>query len=300
MAITLIAVQGLNILTGGCGQISLGHAAFMAVGAYTSGYLVGELELSFWIGLGCAGLFAGLIGLIFGLPCLRVKGFYLILVTIAAPFILVVFLPYQLVDITGGANGLGVPPPSIGPLSLDSEGSQYFLIVSIAMMMTLFAKNIVRTRTGRAFIAVRDNDLAASVMGINIFYYKLLAFFLGCSYAGIAGGLFAHYTGHVDPGFFPLDKSIWFVGMIIIGGIGSTAGAVMGTVFLTVLTELTMDFSSFIGELIPHFSRSALASLSLVIPGLVIILFLVFEPRGLYHRWIIIKTYFQFWPYSYY
>lgn len=298
MAITLIAVQGLNILTGGCGQISLGHAAFMAVGAYTSGYLVGELELSFWTGLVCAGLFAGLIGLIFGLPSLRVKGFYLILVTIAAQFILVIFLPYQLADITGGANGLEVPPPSIGPLILDSEGSQYFLIIPIAIIMTLLAKNILRTRAGRAFIAIRDNDLAASVMGINIYYYKLLAFFIGCSYAGIAGGLFAHYTGHVDPEFFPLEKSIWFVGMIIIGGIGSTAGAVMGTIFLSVLTELTMDFSSFIGELIPHFARSLLASLSLVIPGLVIILFLVFEPRGLYHRWVIIKTYFQFWPYS--
>ena len=298
IAISLIAVQGLNILTGGCGQISLGHAAFMAVGAYASGYFVGQLEYPFLIGLVCAGLSAGLIGLILGLPSLRVKGFYLILVTIAAQFILVGFLPYQLVDITGGANGLDVPPPTIGSLVLDSEKSQYFLFVSIAIVMTLLAKNILRTRAGRAFIAIRDNDLAASVMGINVYYYKLLAFFIGCMYAGIAGALFAHYTGHVDPGFFPLEKSIWFVGMIIIGGIGSTAGAVMGTVFLSVLVEFTMDLSSFIGELIPHFARSLLASLSLVFPGLVIILFLVFEPRGIYHRWVIIKTYFQFWPYS--
>jgi branched-chain amino acid transport system permease protein len=298
MAITVIAVQGLSILTGGCGQISLGHAAFMAVGAYTSGYLVGKCGLPFWSGLICAAVSSGLIGMVFGLPSLRIKGFYLILATVAAQLILVDFLPFQLKDITGGGYGLEVPPPEIAGFVLDSEKSMYFLIVGFAVLMTLFAKNIFRTKTGRAFIAVRDNDLAAAVMGISLYRYKLLAFFIGCLYAGIAGSLFAHYTGHVDPGFFTLDNSIWYLGMIIVGGIGSTAGAVMGTVFFSLIIELTIEIAPLVEQTVPFLSRSGLASLSLVIPGAVIILFLIFEPRGLYHRWQIIKAYFQVWPYA--
>ena len=204
ISITVIAVQGLNILTGACGQISLGHTAFMAVGGDTSGYLVGTCKLPFWIGLIAAGFFSGIIGLIFGFSSLRIKGFYLILVTVAAQFILVVFLPYQLVDITGGADGLDVPSPSIMGLTFGSEQMKYLLNVGFAVIMVLFAKNMLRTRVGRAFIAIRDNDLAASVMGIGVYRYKVLAFFLGCFYAGIAGSLFAHYVGHVVPGFFPL------------------------------------------------------------------------------------------------
>jgi len=298
MAIVLIAVHGLNILTGACGQISLGQSAFMAVGAYTSAFLVGEWGTPFWIGLICGGLFAGIIGLFFGLPSLRVKGFYLILVTLAAQFILVGFLPYQLVDITGGAVGLDAPDPELLGLTIGTEKSFYFLIVGLAVLLSFAVKNLLRTRIGRAFIAIQDNDLAASVMGISLYRYKLLAFFLGCMYAGIAGALFAHYTGHVDAGFFTLDDSIFYLGIIIVGGLSSTAGAVMGTVFLCLLNELTMEMAPLIGEAIPLFSRSALESMSLIIPGLIIILFLVFEPRGLYHRWLIIKAYFQFWPYA--
>ena len=297
-AIILIAVQGLNILTGACGQISLGQSAFVAVGAYTSAYIVGEYEMPFWIGLICGGLFAGVVGVLFGLPSLKVKGFYLILVTLAAQFILVGFLPYQLADITGGAFGLDAPEPEVLGLTIGTEKSFYFVIVGLAVLFSFAVKNLLRTRLGRAFIAVRDNDLAASVMGISAYRYKLLAFFLGCMYAGFAGALYAHYTGHVDPGFFTLDNSIFYIGIIIVGGLGSTAGAVMGTVFLCLLNELTMEMAPLISESIPLFSRSALAALSLIIPGLVIILFLVFEPRGLYHRWLIIKAYFQFWPYA--
>lgn len=296
ISITVIAVQGLNILTGACGQISLGHTAFMAVGAYTSGYLVGTCKLPFWMGLISAGLLAGVIGLIFGFSSLRIKGFYLILVTVAAQFILVVFLPYQLVNITGGANGLNVPDPSIMGLTFNSETSKYALNVGFAAIMVLFAKNLLRTRVGRAFIAIRDNDLAASVMGISVYRYKVLAFFLGCFYAGIAGSLFAHYVGHVDPGFFPLEKSIWYLAVITVGGMGSTAGAVMGAIFLSLLNELTIEVTPLIEGGIPFLPRTAVTSLNLIIPGIIVILFLVFEPRGLYHRWQVIKGYFQRWP----
>lgn len=299
IAISLIAVHGLNILTGCCGQISLGHAAFMAVGAYTSGILVGKYGFPFWGGLVCAALCAGIIGMVFGISSLRIKGFYLILATVAAQFILVDFFPYQLKEITGGGYGLDVPYPQIGSLKLDSEKPLYFLIVGFTVLMTFFAKNLLRSKTGRAFIAIRDNDLAASVMGINLYKNKLLAFFIGCTYAGIAGSLFAHYVGRVDPGFFTFNNSIWYLGMIIVGGIGSTAGAVMGTVFLSLLIELTIEVSPLIAGAVPFIATSIHASLSLVIPGLVIILFIIFEPRGLYHRWQIIKAYFQFWPYFY-
>ena len=298
IGITLIAVQGLNILTGYCGQFSLGHVAFMAVGAYTSGLLVTSMGFPFWLALICASLVSGIVGVIFGLPSLRIKGFYLILATVAAQFILVDFLPYQLPEITGGGNGLDVPHPKIGNLILQSEAQKYFLIIGLAVLTTVFVTNILRTKAGRAFVAIRDNDLAASVMGVNVFGYKLLAFFLGCLLAGLAGALFAHYMGHVTPEFFTLNNSIWYLGMIIIGGIGSTSGAVMGTVFLSLLIELTIEIVPLVEKLVPFLSRSASASLSLLVPGVVIILFLMFEPRGLYHRWRIVKAYFKLWPYS--
>ncbi len=298
ISINVIAVLGLNILTGCCGQISLGHAAFMGVGAYSSGIFIGELGLPFWASVICAALSTGIVGMVFGLPSLRIKGFYLILATVAAQFILVEFLPYQLKGITGGGYGLDIPAPKILGKTLNTEKSIYFFIASIAVLMAFFAKNILRTKAGRAFIAIRDNDLAASVMGINLYLYKLMAFFIGCFYAGLAGAIFAHYMRHVDPGFFTFNTSVWYLGMIIVGGIGSTAGAIMGTIFFSILIELTIEMAPVIQSSVPFLSRSGFASLNLVIPSFVIILFLIFEPRGLYHRWEIIKAYCQFWPYT--
>ncbi len=298
IAITTIVVQGLNILTGWCGQISLGQSAFVAIGAYTSGFVVGKLGLPFWVGMVSGALSAGFIGLIFGLPSLRLRGFYLVLATVAAHFIIVEFLPYQLADITGGAYGLQVPPPKFGGIVLDSERSKYFLIVGVSAFITLLTKNLLRTKTGRAFIAVKNNELATSAMGINVYSYKLLAFFIGCLYAGIAGSLFAHHVGFVVTEFFTIGAAIWYLGMIIVGGEGSIVGAIMGTIFLSLLSELAMDIAPIIETYVPFLSRSALSGLNLVIPGVVIILFLIIEPRGLYHRWQILKMYFQLWPYS--
>ena len=296
IGINLIAVQGLNILTGYCGQFSLGHVAFVAVGAYTTGILVTSMGFPFWLALICASLVSGMVGLIFGIPSLRIKGFYLILATIAAQFILIDFLPYQLPQLSAGA--IDVPHPKIGNLILKSESQKFFLIMGLAVLVTLFVSNILRTKAGRAFVAIRDNDLAASVMGVNVFGYKLLAFFLGCLLAGLSGSLFAQYVGHVSTEFFTLNNSIWYLGMIIIGGLGSTSGAVMGTVFLGLLIELTIEIVPFIERNVPFLSNSASASLSLVIPGIVIILFVIFEPRGLYHRWRLVKSYFKLWPYA--
>ncbi|MDH5696845.1 MAG: branched-chain amino acid ABC transporter permease, partial [Dehalococcoidia bacterium] len=294
MGITIISVHGLNILTGYCGQISLGHAGFMAVGAYTSGILCAKLGFSFWAALPCAALAAGIAGLIFGLPSLKIKGFYLIMATIAAHFI-IIWVILQLYSITGGADGLAVPRPEIGGMVLKSKSSYFYLVMIIACLATFLAKNIVRTRVGRAFIAIRDNDLAAEVMGINLWAYKLLAFFIGCVFAGVAGSLLVHYIAFASVDQFPFMNSVWYLGMLIVGGMGSTAGAIFGAVSLKLLDELVTIVGPILSAVV---APQAAASLSLIMRGLVIILFLIFEPRGLAHRWGLVKAYYRLWPFS--
>ena len=294
IGITVISVLGLNILTGYCGQISLGHAGFMAVGAYTSGILCAKLGFSFWAALPCAAIAAGLVGIIFGLPSLKIKGFYLIMATIAAHFI-IMWVILQLYSITGGADGLAVPRPEIGGFVLKSKSSYFYLVMIIACLATFLAKNLVRTRAGRAFIAVRDNDLAAEVMGVNLWSYKLLAFFIGCVYAGVAGSLLVHYIAFASVDQFPFMNSVWYLGMLIVGGMGSTMGAIFGAVSLKLLDELVTIVGPILSAAV---APQAAASLSLIMRGLVIILFLIFEPRGLAHRWGMVKAYFRLWPFS--
>jgi branched-chain amino acid transport system permease protein len=296
--ITIIAVHGLNILTGYCGQLSLGQSAFVAVGAYTGGILASRLGIPFWLELPAAGLMAGIVGLFFGLPSLRVKGVYLVIATIAAQ-VIIMWLSLQLVGLTGGQDGLKVSPASLGGIVFKSRQSVYILVMVMAVLATLVAKNLVRGRLGRAFVAVRDNDLAAEVMGVNLYVHKLLAFFVGCFFAGIAGSLWAHYIGMVHPEMFTIDDSIWMLGMIIVGGMGSTTGVIFGTFFLRFLDEMVTIVGPLIGMAIPAFSGQTAASLGLLAHGLVIILFLIFEPRGLYHRWIIFRSYYRLWPFSY-
>jgi len=294
IGITVISVLGLNILTGYCGQISIGHAGFMAVGAYTSGVLCAKLGWSFWAALPCAALAAGMVGLIFGLPSLKIKGFYLIMATIAAQFIIIWFI-LQLYNVTGGADGLAVPRPEIGDFVLKSKSSYFYLVMIIACLATFLAKNIVRTRAGRAFIAIRDNDLAAEVMGVNLWAYKLMAFFIGCVFAGVAGSLLVHYFAFATVDQFPFMNSVWYLGMLIVGGMGSTAGAIFGAVALKLLDELVTIVGPILSAVV---APQAAASLGLIMRGLVIIIFLIFEPRGLAHRWQMVKAYYRLWPFS--
>ncbi len=297
IGITIISVHGLNILNGYCGQISIGHAGFMAVGAYTSAILTAKLGWSFWAALPCAALAAGIAGLIFGLPSLKIKGFYLIMATIAAHFI-IMWVIYQLYDLTGGADGLAVPRPEIGGIVFKSKSSYFYLVMIITCLATFLAQNIARTRVGRAFVAIRDNDLAAEVMGINLWGYKLLAFFIGCVYAGVAGSLLVHYIAFACVDQFPFMDSVWYLGMLIVGGEGSIAGAIFGAVSLKLLDELVTIVGPMLAAIFPAVAAQAAASLGLIARGLVIILFLIFEPRGLVHRWEIIKAYFKLWPFS--
>jgi branched-chain amino acid transport system permease protein len=294
IGITIVSVQGLNILTGYCGQISIGHAGFMAVGAYTSGILTAKLGMPFWVALPCAALAAGMVGLIFGLPSLKIKGFYLIMATIAAQFI-IVWLIIQLRSITGGPDGLSVPRPEIGSFVFRSKTSYFYLVMAIACLATFLAQNIVRTRAGRAFVAIRDNDLAAEVMGINLWAYKLIAFFIGCVYAGVAGSLLVHYFAFACLDQFPFMNSVWYLGMLIVGGMGSVPGAIFGAVSLKLLDELVTIVGPVLSSV---FAAQAAASLALISRGVVIMLFLIFEPRGLAHRWDLIKGYYRLWPFS--
>jgi len=294
MGIAIISVHGLNILTGYCGQISIGHAGFMAVGGYTSAILCAKVGLPFWAALPCAALAAGVAGLIFGLPSLKIKGFYLIMATIAAQFI-IIWTIIQLRGITGGADGLPVPRPTIGGIVLSSKANYFYLVMVLACLATLLAKNIVRTRAGRAFIAIRDNDLAAEVMGVSLWSYKLQAFFIGCVYAGVAGSLLIHYISFASTDQFPFMDSVWYLGMLIVGGMGSTTGAIFGAVALKLLDELVTVVGPILSAVV---APQAAASLALISHGLIIIIFLIFEPRGLHHRWEIIKAYIRLWPFS--
>ena len=341
VSIFVIAVQGLNLLVGYTGQMSLGHAAFVGVGAYGSAILARELGFSFWTALPASALLTGLVGLVFGLPSLRVKGFYLAMATLAAQFIIPWALRYPLEDLTGGTRPLNVPAPMIGPflsyadeaisddaplafqagdiyfvdvisvrftevegaypiielsnpsgdvlpagdvnmtvyrdadglatglsyiaskageyrvaiiageatnrfearvsrskaLSFASDIAMYYIIVPLAVLLMFLARNIIRTRTGRAFISVRDNDLAAELLGINVFTYKLRAFFLSAVYAGIAGCLLAYERNSLSLDMFQLDVSIEMLAMLIIGGAGFPLGAMFGVAFIRLLQE---------------------------------------------------------------
>jgi branched-chain amino acid transport system permease protein len=294
IGIAVISVHGLNLLTGYCGQISIGHVGFMAVGAYVSAILTAKLGWPFWVALPCAGLAAGVAGLVFGLPSLKIKGFYLIMATVAAHFIIIWFV-LHLRTLTGGADGMNVPKPKIGSFVLQSKASYFYLVMVLACLATVVTTNIARTRVGRAFVAVRDNDLAAEVMGVSLFSYKLQAFFIGCIYAGVAGSLLVHYYGFASVDQFPFIDSVWYLGMLIVGGMGSTTGAILGAVSLKLLDEVVTIVGPILSAAV---AAQAAASLALITRGLIIVFFLIFEPRGLEHRWGMVKAYFRLWPFS--
>ena len=297
MAIFVIGAIGLNLLTGFAGQISLGHGAFVGIGAYASAYLTSNLGLPFWVALPCAGLITALIGMIFGIPSLRLKGLYLAIATLAAQFI----IEYVIVHweaVTNGVLGKMVPFASIFGYQFDNDRKYFYLSVTLAIILTIFAKNIVRTKTGRAFVAVRDNYIAAEIIGVDIFKYKLYAFAISSFYAGIAGSLWAHYLTLITPEHFTISVSIEYLAMIIIGGLGSLIGTIYGTVFLIILPEFLRFISGIVSHSYPQIV-DLFAAVREGVFGLVIILFLLFEPKGMAHRWQIIKAYFKLWPFSY-
>jgi branched-chain amino acid transport system permease protein len=304
IAIYAIAVQGLNMLVGYTGQISLGHAAFMAVGAYTGAVLAREFGMTFWLALPISALFTGIVGLIFGLPSLRVKGFYLAMATLAAQFIIPWVLRYPLEGLTGGSRPLEVPAPNLFGISFAHENAMFYIVIPLAVFLSLAARNIARTRTGRAFISVRDNDLAAEQLGINVFSYKLQAFFLSALYAGVAGCLLAFESNSLSLDKFQLDRSIELLAMLVIGGAGFPLGPLMGVAFVNLLTQniipsIIPSVKGVLPGLLPFLQPINIdAALSPLIFGLSLMIFLILAPRGLAHRWEIFKISWKLRPYS--
>ena len=299
IGIAAIAAIGLNILIGFTGQISLGHGAFFGVGAYSAAILATALGFPFWLSVFCAGVITALVGMVFGIPSIRLKHLYLTIATLAGQFI-IQYLLVTWVSLTKGAEGIFLPKATLFGLNLKTDHAFFYVIFICFVIMTWMAVNLIRTRYGRAFIAIRDNDRAAEGMGIPIFKYKLLSFAISSFYAGFAGGLAAYYIGSITPEPYTLMLSVEYIAMIIIGGLGSIPGAVFGAIFITVLNEVLSGATGFFMN-IGSLSKIALqiAPLREFIFGLAIVLFIIFEPKGLAEVWRIIRSGFRLWPFSY-
>jgi len=295
--IAAIGSVGLNILTGYTGQISLGQGAFLGVGAYASAYLTTKAGVSFWTAVPAAGLVTAMAGMVFGVPSLRLKGLYLAIATLAAQFILEwIFVRWE--PVTGGSHGITIPRPELFGYSFTSDSSYYYVVLVFAVAMILFATNLMRTKTGRAFMAIRDHYISAEIMGINLYKYRLLSFGISSFYAGVAGALFGHSLRFVTAEQFNIEVSVVYLAMIIIGGLGSIKGSVFGAVFMILLPKVLSALTEAVAADFPSVARLAI-SFEHGVFGLIIILFLIFEPDGLAHRWKLIKAYWKLYPFSY-
>ena len=299
--IAIVGAIGLNILVGYTGQISVGHGAFMSVGAYTAANLAVRLDFPFWLSLPLGGLMAALIGAIVGIPSLRIKGLYLAIATLAAQFI-IEWMINHFTWISGGVQAsIEVPRPSLFGHAIASQREMYFFLLVFVVLAIVAALNLMRSRVGRAFVAIRDHDIAAQIIGIDVFRYKLIAFAISSFYAGVTGVLYTYYLGIANYEQFQLGVSIDYLAMIIIGGLGSILGSIFGAIFITLLPiAIRWTMESF-GDLL--FSQQVLANLipnlRLILFGLLIIVFLVMEPEGLNRLWRNIRNYFRFWPFAY-
>jgi branched-chain amino acid transport system permease protein len=245
-------------------------------------------------------LVTGVVGIIVGLPSLRIKGFYLAMATLAAQFIIPWLIVNIRVDLTGGTDTLTVPAPNIGGFSFTSQSSIFYLCMTMTLFITFFTRNVQRSRFGRAFIAIRDNDLAAEVMGIGITRYKLLSFFLCSVYAGLAGALYAVWMRGISVEHFTLHESIWYLGMVIVGGLGSIPGAIFGAILIRALGILVSYIGPVIGGLFPAAQGQAIElGVGPIVFGVVVLSFLIFEPRGLAVIWERFKAFYRIWPFSY-
>lgn len=289
VCIYAIAAMGLMLLAGFTGQVSIGHAAFFAIGAYASAILTGK-GVPFLLALPSAGLVAGLAGIIIGLPVLRLSGLYLSVATMGFAFIVEEILA-RWESLTRGNLGIFLEPPSIGPFYLDTETRFYYLAFVVLILTLLASKNILRSPTGRAMIAIRDSEVAAQAMGIDLAKFKTMAFAISAFFTGIAGSLYGHKLSFISPESFTLLVSIEFLAMVIIGGLGSIHGAVFGAAFYILLPQVIIMTKGYMPKLLRD--QTGLES---GLFGLMIVLFILFEPLGIYGRWLKIKHYFETFP----
>ena len=281
---------GLMLLAGFTGLFSLGHAAFLGVGAYTQAIMV-NAGLPFPLALACAGLLSAAVGMVVGLPALRVKGIYLGMATLAFGFIVEEIMA-RWESVTGGNSGLVVNAPALFGWELESTNEFYFLCRLVTVLATLAIANLMRSSTGRAFVAIRDSEISAQSMGIHLARYKTMSFALSAALAGIGGALYAHKIQFLSPEQFSIIQSIDLLLMVVIGGLGSIHGAFLGAIFLIVMPQLIALGKDFLPAAIGQ-----AAGLQGTVYGLVLIAFVLFEPMGLYGRWLKIRAYFQLFPF---
>ena len=296
LGITIISALGLNLLVGFTGQISLAQSAFMGIGAYTAAIL-GQYGLPSWIVFPSAGLIALVFGVILGFPSLRIKGLYLIMSTMAFEVIMeFIFMKWE--ALTKGSAGMHIPPIKIGSFVFNTDFSYYYIILTFVVLATLYMTNLVRTKPGRAFIAIRDHDVAAKMIGVNLTKYKLMAFAISSFYAGFAGALFGSFTHYIYPEQFNMMISINYLAIVIIGGMGSITGTIFGAIFMELFPEFLRVIMELSGTLHSLMSTNFF-NIKTAFFGIMIIVFLIWEGGGLYALWGKVKIYFRLWPYKY-
>jgi branched-chain amino acid transport system permease protein len=298
--IAVIGAVGLNILVGFTGQISLGQGGFLAVGAFTSALLYQRADLPAPLSITAAVLVTAAVGALFGLPALRLKGLYLAIATLASQEI-IVFIARRWSFLRDGSAPLSVDRFHVGGFEISREYFEwqwYWILLTCAVLAVLAARNLFRTALGRSFMAVRDQDIAASAMGVNVTRTKVVAFAVSSGFVGFAGALSAHYTETVTWESFTLEVSILYVAMIIVGGLGSIAGSVYGAFFMMLIPVFFNEFLHALSDTLP-FLLSRLPAIENAVFGLVIIVFLLAEPRGLDRIWQRMKDYVRFWPFRY-
>jgi branched-chain amino acid transport system permease protein len=305
----VILAVGLNILVGYTGQISLGHAGFFAIGAYATALLMARLQVPFFFALLAAAFIAAGFGFLLGLPALRLEGPYLSIATLGFGLTITHIIGH--LDVFGGRTGIEAPPLDLGipqlgwSFVLETDLGKYYLILTVAVLLVIGAVNLMKTRVGRSFVAIRDSDIAAEVMGVNLMAYKTLSFAVSAFYAGIAGGLFGFILGFFNPEPFNLILSIVFLVMVVVGGLGSTMGAIVGAVLITWLQyDLLKNISEMplVGPFLLSVSNRwftvvGLENFNSIILGLVMIAIVLFEPLGMFGVWLRIKKYWRTWPF---
>lgn len=294
--ITLIAVCGLYVTVGMAGQINIAQSAFVGIGAFTAAKLSG-LGAPVWLVIPAAALVTGAISVIFALPAARVKGFYLALTTLAAQVMFPIVILALPMSWLGGLVGLAVAPPQLFGLSLGTPAGLYLLGLGFAALAVWTTYNLPRSRIGRAFRAVHDNDSAAAVMGIPVTRIKIAAFFAGALYAGVAGAILAYLLQFVTVSSFTLFASVWYLGMLIVGGLHSPLGPILGVLFITLVQEGLHSAGNAILQSGSGLGGGAVFAASSVVLGLCILCALIFEPRGLAHLWTQAMTAFRLWPF---
>lgn len=302
MAIHAIVAIGLNILVGYTGQISLGHAGFFAIGAYTCVLLMVKAGLPFIVALPAAGFVSAGFGFLLGLPSLRLEGPYLAIATLGFGMAVTQIISHW--DFTGGHMGLEAPNMAIGPFVANTGEERYAVIMAVTVVLTVAAVNLMKMKVGRAFVAIRDSEIAAAAMGISVNWYKTLSFAVSAFYTGIAGALMAFALEHISAGTFNLVLSITFLAMVIVGGLGSVAGSILGAALLTYLQIKlqVIQEAPFIGPALVEaskwfFSVEGLPNIQSIVFGAIMIAIAIFEPLGMNGIYLRMKRYWKSWPF---